>query len=338
MYLLYAALAVTLLALLGAAAASVSGGATFVAVIVPYAALLTLLLGVCYRIGRWAASPVPFRIPTTCGQQRSLPWIRTAPLDNPATGAGAVGRVALEVLLFRSLLYNSRTRIHDGRYVTAESRVLWLGALAFHWSLLVVVLRHLRLVVEPVPAFVLWLGSVDGLLQIGAPTLLLTDLVLLASIGYLLLRRWWNPLLRYLSLFSDYFALLLLLAIAVTGVLMRHVARVDVVSIKQFALGLVTFHPALPAGANPVFFAHLLLVSALAVYIPFSKLMHFGGALLSPTRNLANNSRRRRHVNPWNHPVPTHTYAEWEHEFADKLKLAGLAPDKANDVGHAAAD
>jgi nitrate reductase gamma subunit len=338
MHLLYAVLAVLLLALLGALGSFVPGGTAFIAIIVPYAALLTLLLGVCYRIGRWAASPVPFRIPTTCGQQRSLPWIRTAPLDNPGGGAGAVGRVALEVLLFRSLLHNSRTRIHDGRYATAESRVLWLGALAFHWSLLVVVLRHLRLVVEPVPAFVLWLGSVDGLLQIGAPSLLLTDLVLVASIGYLLLRRWWNPLLRYLSLFSDYFALLLLLAIAASGVLMRHAMRVDVVSIKQFALGLVTFHPALPTGSNPVFLAHLLLVSALAVYIPFSKLMHFGGALLSPTRNLANNSRRKRHVNPWNPAVPTHTYAEWEHEFADKLKLAGLAPDKANDVGHTAAD
>lgn len=338
MHLLYAALAVTLLALLGASAASVPGGTTLIAIIVPYVALLTLLLGVCYRIARWAASPVPFRIPTTCGQQRSLPWIRTAPLDNPGSGAGAVGRVALEVLVFRSLLRNSRTRIHNGRYATAESRVLWLGAMAFHWSLLVVVLRHLRLVVEPVPAFVKWLGSVDGMLQIGAPTLLLTDLVLLASIGYLLLRRWWDPLLRYLSLFSDYFALLLLLAIAVTGVLMRHVTRVDVVSLKQFALGLVAFHPALPVGSNPVFLAHLLLVSALAIYIPFSKLMHFGGALLSPTRNLANNSRRKRHVNPWNQPVPTHTYAEWEHEFADKLKLAGLPLDKANDVGHTAAD
>jgi nitrate reductase gamma subunit len=141
-----------------------------------------------------------------------------------------------------------------------------------------------------------------------------------------------------MSLFSDYFALLLLLAIAVTGVLMRHVTRVDVMSIKQFVLGLVSFHPTLPAAASPLFLAHLTLVSALAVYIPFSKLMHFGGAVLSPTRNLANNSRQKRHVNPWNHPVPTHTYAEWEHEFADKLKLAGLAPDKANDVGQTAAD
>jgi nitrate reductase gamma subunit len=338
MHLLYAALAVTLLALLGALAGLVPGGTAFIAIVVPYAALLTLLLGVCHRVARWAASPVPFRIPTTCGQQRSLPWIRAAPLDNPDSGAGAFGRVALEVLLFRSLLHNSRTRIHDGRYVTAQSCVLWLGALAFHWSLLVVVLRHLRLAVEPTPAFVVWLSSIDGMLQIGAPSLLLTDLVLIASLGYLLLRRWWDPLLRYLSLFSDYFALLLLLAIAATGILMRHVARVDVVSIKQFALGLATFHPALPAATSPLFLAHLLLVSALAIYIPFSKLMHFGGALLSPTRNLANNSRRKRHINPWNAPVPTHDYAEWEHEFADKLKLAGLPLDKVDDAGPKAAN
>jgi nitrate reductase gamma subunit len=282
-------------------------------------------------VGRWAASPVPFRIPTTVGQQRSLPWIRSARLDNPATGLAAAGRVALEVLAFRSLLHNSRTRLADGRYATTETRVLWLAAMAFHWSLLIVVLRHLRLAVEPTPLFVRWLGSIDGLLQIGAPTLLLTDLVLLVALGYLLLRRCWNPLLRYLSLFSDYFALLLLLAIALTGMLMRYLTRVDVVGVKQFALGLATFHPALPADPGPMFLAHLLLVCALAIYLPFSKLMHFGGALLSPTRNLANNSRARRHINPWNQPVPTHTYAEWEHEFADKLKLAGLAPDKAND-------
>jgi nitrate reductase gamma subunit len=332
MPLLQAALTVAALALLGPLAAAVPGGVVCVAIIVPYAALLTLLLGVCYRVGLWAASPVPFRIPTTCGQQRSLPWIRSAPLDNPATGAGAVGRVALEVLLFRSLLHNSRTRVHAGRYATAQSRVLWLGALAFHWALLVVVLRHLRFVLEPVPTWVVWLGSIDGMLQIGAPPLLLSELLLGVALGYLLLRRWWNPLLRYLSLFTDYFALLLLLAIAASGALLRHGARADVVAAKQFALGLATFHPALPAAASPLFLAHLLLVCALAVYLPFSKLMHFGGALLSPTRNLANNSRRRRHVNPWNRPVPVHSYAEWQHEFADKLKAAGIPLDEARDA------
>ena len=52
--------------------------------------------------------------------------------------------------------------------------------------------------------------------------------------------------------------------------------------------------------------------------------MHMGGVFLSPTRNLANNNRMKRHVNPWNYPVKTHTYAEWEEEFRDKMKAAGI--------------
>ena len=47
----------------------------------------------------------------------------------------------------------------------------------------------------------------------------------------------------------------------------------------------------------------------LFAYFPFSKLMHMGGVFLSPTRNLANNNRMRRHVNPWNPEVEVHTYA-----------------------------
>ena len=56
--------------------------------------------------------------------------------------------------------------------------------------------------------------------------------------------------------------------------------------------------------------------------------MHAAGVWLSPTRNQANDTRRRRHVNPWNRPAPHHTYAEWEHEFRDKLKAAGLPVEK----------
>ena len=327
---LYAAAFVFFLALLGAFAGSVPGGVEIVTVIVPYIAFATLLVGVCYRVCLWALSPVPFRIPTTCGQQKSLPWIRTAPLDNPSSGAGAAVRVAFEVLAFRSLLRNSRPHIDDGGLAYSKTWILWFAAMAFHWSLLIVVLRHLRFVMEPAPFFVSILDSVDGLLQIGAPALLLTDVMLVGALGYLLLRRLRDPVMRYLSLFTDYFALLLLLAIAVSGAAMRYAARVDIVSIKQFALGLATLHPVLPIAPNPVFLVHLLLVSTLAIYIPFSKLMHFGGIFLSPTRNLANNSRAKLHVNPWNKPVPTHTYAEWEHEYEDKLKLAGIALDKAD--------
>src|SRR5208283_1174278 len=108
-------------------------------VAVPYAALAILLAGFCYRVVKWAWSPVPFRIPTTCGQQKSLPWIKPASLDNPSSGMGTVARMALEVLLFRSLFRNNRATLHDRQYVFGESKALWLGALAFHWSLLVIV-------------------------------------------------------------------------------------------------------------------------------------------------------------------------------------------------------
>jgi nitrate reductase gamma subunit len=294
------------------------------AVVFPYAAFAIFLVGICYRVVRWAWTPVPFRIPTTCGQQKSLPWIKPASLDNPSTGWGAFRRMALEVLLFRSLFRNNRARLHDRRLVLGEDRYLWLAALAFHWSLLMILLRHLRLLLQPVPDILSALERLDGFFEVATPALYISDVVIAAALVYLIARRFRNPIVRYISLPIDYLALFLLLGIVTSGLLMRFVFRVDVVAIKQFSLGLAVFHPIAPAALAPIFLVHLFLLSFLAAYFPFSKLMHMAGVFLSPTRNLANNNRRRRHVNPWNYPVKTHSYAEWEHEFRDKLKAAKL--------------
>ena len=325
---LYPAALILALVVLASVLSLVESGRVLLAVVIPYIALATFLAGVAYRVVQWASSPVPFRIPTTCGQQKSLPWIKSARLDNPSTGAGVLGRMALEVLLFRSLFRNNRAQIHGRGYVFGDSKYLWLGALAFHWALLFVLMRHLRLAVEPVPQFVLGLNAVDGFLRIGTPVLYLSGLFLFGALAYLLLRRLRDPWLRYSSLFTDYFALLLLLGIVASGLLMRYGTGIDIVATKRFALGLATFSPIPPEGLSVVFFVHLLLVSTLAVYFPFSKLMHMGGVFLSPTRNLANNSRMKRHVNPWNHPVKTHPYAEWEEEFRDKIEMADIPLDE----------
>ena len=93
-------------------------------------------------------------------------------------------------------------------------------------------------------------------------------------------------------------------------------------------MGFVGFHPAPPVGVSPLFFLHLFLVSILLCYFPTSKLGHMAGLFLSPTRNLANNSRARRHVNPWNYPVRVHTYEEYEAEFREKMRDAGYQLDK----------
>jgi nitrate reductase gamma subunit len=316
---------------------------------VPALAAGIFLVGVAIRVVGWARVPVPFRIPTTCGQQRSLPWINASWIESPWTRAGVGVRMALEVLLFRSLFRNTRGAIttepvaqehgihaaasagspRAARLVYGEQKWLWLAALAFHWSFLVVLLRHLRFFLEPAPALVGVLAAVDGFFQVGAPVVYATDIALLAALGYLLVRRLSDPQVRYISLFQDYFALYLLVGLAATGVLMRYYVRPDIVAIKQLTLGLVTFAPVVPATASPLFFVHLFLLSVLVAYFPFSKLMHMAGVFLSPTRNLANTNRMRRHVNPWNYPVKVHTYEEWEDEFRDKLKAAGLPVERA---------
>ncbi len=317
--------------------------------VVPALAVVIFLGGLVAHVARWARTPVPFRIPTTCGQQRSLPWIKASWIESPWTRTGVVVRMALEVLLFRSLFRNTRgamttepvqqghgstANAPDGapvaaRLVYGEQKWLWLAAMAFHWSFLVVVLRHLRFFLEPAPAVVGAIAAVDGFFQVGAPVAYATDVVLLAALGYLLWRRFNDAQIRYISLFQDYFALYLLAGLAGTGVIMRYFVRPDIVAIKQMTLGLVTFAPVMPANVSPFFFVHLFLLSVLLAYFPFSKLMHMPGVFLSPTRNLANTNRMRRHVNPWNYPVKVHTYEEWEDEFRDKMKAAGLPVERA---------
>ncbi len=321
--------AVLAIVAIGYAGGQIQGLRLVLGSVIPYAAIAILLIGFSWRVVRWTFTPVPFRIPTTCGQQISLAWIKRAKLENPATTLGVIGRMALEILLFRSLFRNTSAELRQGpRLVFGEEKWLWLGALAFHWSFLIVFLRHLRFFMEPVPAFVVLIQDVDGFLRIGTPVLYVTGVVLLAALIFLLWRRLANPQVRYISLFTDYFALFLLLGLVISGLLMRYFAKTDVVAVKQLGIGLLTLSPVVPATVTPLFFVHLLLLSALLAYFPFSKLMHMPGVFLSPTRNLANTNRMKRHVNPWDYPVKVHTYQEWEEEFRDKIVAAGLPLDK----------
>jgi nitrate reductase gamma subunit len=320
---------VALLSLVALLAAQVPALALLFTVVIPYASAALLLAGIVWRVAAWAKSPVPFQIPTTCGQQRSLPWIRSARFDNPSTGAGAAVRVFLEVVAFRSLLRNTRAELKPGgRLVYGPDKFLWAGALAFHASLLVILLRHARFLFEPVPAFVNALQSLDGFFRVGVPGLYASDVVFVLAALYLLGRRLLDPRLRYLSLPADYLPLFLLLGIASSGLLLRHGFKTDLLSLKALVLSLLAFRPQVPTAVQPLVALHLFLVSSLAAVLPFSKLVHMGAPFLSPTRNLPNDSRARRHVNPWNPEVKVHTYAEWENDFRDKLKAAGLPLEK----------
>ena len=311
----------------------------FFGVIIPYIAVLIFVIGIIYRVWKWARSPVPFRIPTTCGQQKTLPWIKANNLENPSNTVGVIGRMALEVLLFRSLLRNTTTELKQGvrKLVYKDSLLLWLGALLFHWSLLIILLRHSKFFLEPVPSFLLLFERWDGILQVSLPSwfpsmfpiLFISNIVILLALTYLLLRRVLTSQIRYISLPADYLVVLLILGVVTSGILTKFFFKVDIVGVKALALGVITFQPSVPAdGIGLFFYIHLFLICTLIAYFPFSKLMHMPGIFLSPTRNLANTNRISRHINPWDKPVKVHTYEEWEDEFRDVMKDAGLPLEK----------
>jgi len=324
----FAVIALILLAIAGV------GGAKMYflfGVIIPYTALLLFVIGVIYRVTKWAKSPAPFCIPTTCGQQKSLPWIKQNKLENPSSTAGVIGRMAMDVLLFRSLFRNQKGELRDGSMlVYGSDKWLWLAGIVFHYAFLIVLLRHIKFFTQTEPFYLHFLEVFDGFLQIqiGAARLFVTGAILLAAATYLLLRRFYIPQMRYISLPADYFPLFLIIGIATTGILMRYFLKTDIMAVKELTMGLVTLNPVIPAGIGVLFYIHLFLVSALFAYFPFSKLMHMGGIFMSPTKNMAGNSREFHHANPWNYPVKVHTYEEYEEDFRDKMKMAEIPVEK----------
>lgn len=309
-------------------------------VVIPYAALATFILGIIYRVINWGRSPVPFRIPTTTGQEISFPWIKRNPIENPKGLGGVIVRMIFEVLTFRSLFRHTRLEFRNtdtGPKIDYEwEKWLWLAALAFHYSFLVIFLRHFRFFMEPIPGFVHILESLDAFMQmgivplngLGVPGVYVTDMLLMLAVTYLFIRRIYIPQVRYISLPADYFPLFLILALGTSGILMRYLIRVDITAVKELAIGLFTFSPVVKEGIGVIFYIHLFVLCVLIAYFPFSKLMHMAGIFLSPTRNLANNSRAVRHINPWNYPVKFHTYEAYENEFRENMIEVGLPVEK----------
>lgn len=328
---LVAVVGLALVALLGANLGSLVKG--IFGLLLPWVAFAAFIIFFVKKMMEWAKVPVPFRIPTTCGQEKSLPWIKQNKIDNPSNALGVIIRMALEILCFRSLFRNTKAEMHDGpKLVYGSSKWLWLFSIIFHYSFLIVFVRHMRLFTDPMPFFVPILEFWDGLLELGVPTLYLSGVGLVIGATALLFRRFINPQVRYISLAADYFPLFLILGIAISGILMRYFVRVDITAVKGLTLFManpISYPFPSLSGIGSIFFVHVFLVCTLMIYFPFSKLMHMGGIFLSPTRNLPNNSRMVRHINPWNDPnLKPHSYEAYEDDFRDFMKNAGIPVEK----------
>jgi len=111
---MYSLIAVVVLFLLAYVGVKFPGGEVFFGVIIPYLAITIFVLGFINRVIDWARSPVPFRIPTTCGQQKTLPWIKPASIDNPSTTGGVIVRMFLEVVFLPVIIQKHKSRVESG--------------------------------------------------------------------------------------------------------------------------------------------------------------------------------------------------------------------------------
>ena len=262
----------------------------------PYTAFVLGCAGFTRRFVQWASTPVPFPIPISGGAAGSA--------DAPLTRFGAALRLAGESMLFRSLWRNTQAgviRKGTPRLGHYARKGLWLGCLLFHAGLFFVVLRHTRLWLDPVPGWLAVLENADTWLAFGQPTVFLSGLILAGALCFLLVRRILPGVTRRISLPSDFFFLLLILAIALSGLALRHVWRADLTTIKLHILSLARLGPdsRMLAECSPLFFVHLDLACLLFAMLPFSKLMHGPGLFLNPTRTLPGNTRAVRYGNGW---------------------------------------
>lgn len=215
--------------------------------------------GLAYKIYKYAKTPAPLKIPTT---------------PAPTTRSGVVARMAREVVFFESLFKGNKW--------------IWLFGWMFHVGLALVLLRHLRYFMDPVPGVIVFIqpfGMYAGFAM---------------AIGLLGLwaRRIFVERIRYITNPSDHLMLMLLVAIGGSGLLMKFVTHTDIVAVKTFFLGLMSFSLQ-PLPTDPLLLIHLALVAVLMIIFPISKLLHAPGVFFSPTRNQVDNPRERRHVAPW---------------------------------------
>lgn len=224
-----------------------------------YAATAILLAGLVYRIRLFAKSPAPLKIPTT---------------PAPTTKTGVTLRLFREVVFFESLFKGNKWT--------------WIFGYAFHFGLFLVLFRHLRYFTEPVPF------PVDLVQPFGK----YASFAMVAGLAGLWARRLLVDRVRFISAPSDHLMLLLLILIGVSGMAMTFVFHTDVVAVKAFFLGLMTFDFR-PLPADAALLVHLALVALLMMIFPYSKLLHSVGLFFSPTRNQVDDPRERRHIAAW---------------------------------------
>ncbi len=221
-----------------------------VGVVLPYVAIAVFFVGMIYRIYRWKKLKSP---PMTL-------------FPAPAAGGRNAINVIQEAFLFKSLFRGDR--------------LLWVLAWLFHVVLALIFLGHLR-VITNVDQLLMKLGmSEDGISVMSSSAGGAAGVVILITTIFLFIRRLFVPRVREITGLGDYLALILVAVILITGNMMRFGGEhFDLTGARSYFAGLASFSNVggAPVLVNNLFLAHMCLAFLLLMYIPFSKILHFGG-------------------------------------------------------------
>jgi nitrate reductase gamma subunit len=230
----------------------------------PYVTFIVTLGGFLYRIFSWAsARPRKYKVKKYYYGRRGFPGLVIARI---------IKGLFLELLLLRR--------------VFRASKPVGIITLLFHWSLLGMAIGHLRVFVEYPAAFWRFIGitTAEGMEWFSAVTGITVGIIFIASLAALLLRRVIVKEVRMISTFEDYVLLVLLLAIGIVGEGQRfftHIGLEQLEALRIFWLNLLAFTPTPIPVTDPWFMAHCILAQIIIMYLPFSKLIHILGNLIS---------------------------------------------------------
>ncbi|HUO76385.1 MAG TPA: hypothetical protein VMU21_02315 [Thermodesulfovibrionales bacterium] len=199
-------------------------------------------MGILLTLSTYAVLGIFFIL--LCGKLLTL-WKAARTVRGYAPSPSFTPRLVMKVagdILFLSRLLNTND-------------LLWIGEWLFHCTFVLVVLRHLVFFLSPVPGWVAFLQ----------PFGIFAGYLLPLSLIYILTVK----LNREEGYFPSYnfFLLILLLLLSMTGILLRTVFKADLVAVKGFVLGILGLSPQ-SVPLDFLFLMHFSLVLVVILYVP----------------------------------------------------------------------
>ena len=245
--------------------------------VLPYAVLAVFVAGTLYRVYRWVHAKL-------------LTGLYNVNVGLYEDGRGAVTKDVLKrVFLFYTLGDKER------------DRTLYVGSMFFHWGIWVALFGHIGVMlpqsdlsalgVTPQlhPLLSLYVGGTGGIVALLGLLLLAARRVRGASSSVTLINTYTVRVpLRKLSFLDDYFAVIILLAVIVSGLFQTFFVSPSSAgyfeSISSWLQSLASFQPNVSyIASSGAFQIHMIIVMVFLAYFPWGKMLHLFSFLLMPS-------------------------------------------------------